>query len=169
MIATGKHVPGHGDTGTNSHLALTVVTVSRSRLDTVELVPFRAAVNAGVGAIMSFHGTMPALDSSDVPGTLSPKVLTGLLRGEMGFKGIIISDAMDMRGVLDTYGSDEAVKRAIAAGIDVLIQPLDVSKAIDAVLPGVSEGRDTQARVGSSARKGSGDQAPLRVGESETG
>ena len=153
MIATGKHFPGHGDTGTNSHLALPVVTVSRSRLDTVELVPFRAAVNAGVGAIMSFHGAMPALDSSNVPGTLSPKVLTGLLRGEMGFKGIIISDAMDMRGVLDTYGSDEAVKRAIAAGIDVLIQPLDVSKTIDAVLAGVSEGRYTQARIDSSARR----------------
>ncbi|HEY4733558.1 MAG TPA: glycoside hydrolase family 3 N-terminal domain-containing protein [Gemmatimonadaceae bacterium] len=153
MIATGKHFPGHGDTGTNSHLALPVVTVSRSRLDTVELVPFRAAVNAGVGAIMSFHGAMPALDSSNVPGTLSPKVLTGLLRGEMGFRGMIISDAMDMRGVLDTYGADEAVKRAIAAGIDVLIQPLDVSKTIDAVLAGIAEGRYTQARVDSSARK----------------
>ena len=153
MIATGKHFPGHGDTGVNSHLALPVVTVSRTRLDTVELVPFRAAVNAGVGAIMSFHGAMPALDSSNVPGTLSSKVLTGLLRGEMGFKGIIISDAMDMRGVLDTYGSDEAVKRAVAAGIDVLIQPLDVPKTIDAVLAGISEGRYTEARLDSSVRK----------------
>jgi beta-N-acetylhexosaminidase len=153
MIATGKHFPGHGDTGVNSHLALPVVTVSRSRLDTVELVPFRAAVNGGVGAIMSFHGAMPALDSSNVPGTLSPKVLTALLRGEMGFKGIIISDAMDMRGVLDQYGSDEAVKRAIAAGIDVLIQPLDVSKTIDAVVAGVREGRYTEARLDSSVRR----------------
>jgi beta-N-acetylhexosaminidase len=153
MIATGKHFPGHGDTGVNSHLALPVVTVSRSRLDTVELVPFRAAVNGGVGAIMSFHGAMPALDSSNVPGTLSPKVLTALLRGEMGFKGIIISDAMDMRGVLDQYGSDEAVKRAISAGIDVLIQPLDVSKAIDAVVAGVREGRYTEARLDSSVRR----------------
>ncbi|MEA2762494.1 MAG: hypothetical protein QOD47_1778 [Gemmatimonadaceae bacterium] len=153
MIATGKHFPGHGDTGTNSHLALPVVTVSRSRLDTVELVPFRAAVNGGVGAIMSFHGAMPALDSSNVPGTLSPKVLTALLRGELGFKGIIISDAMDMRGVLDQYGSDEAVKRAISAGIDVLIQPLDVSQAIDAVVAGVREGRYTEARLDSSARR----------------
>ncbi len=153
MIATGKHFPGHGDTGTNSHLALPVVTVSRSRLDTVELVPFRAAVNGGVGAIMSFHGAMPALDSSNVPGTLSPKVLTALLRGELGFKGIIISDAMDMRGVLDQYGSDEAVKRAISAGIDVLIQPLDVSQTIDAVVAGVREGRYTEARLDSSVRR----------------
>jgi beta-N-acetylhexosaminidase len=153
MIATGKHFPGHGDTGVNSHLALPIVTVSRARLDTVELVPFRAAVASGVGAIMSFHGSMPALDSSNVPGTLSPKVLTGLLRGEMGFKGIIISDAMDMRGVLDQFGADEAVKRAISAGIDVLIQPLDVSQTIDAVVAGVHEGRYTEARLDSSVRK----------------
>lgn len=153
MIATGKHFPGHGDTRVNSHLALPVVTASRSRLDTVELVPFRAAVNSGVGAIMSFHGAMPALDSSGVPGTLSPKVLTGLLRSEMGFRGIIISDAMDMRGVLDQFGADEAVKRAIAAGIDVLIQPLDVSKTIDAVIAGMNEGRYTEARVDSSVRR----------------
>jgi beta-N-acetylhexosaminidase len=153
MIATGKHFPGHGDTGVNSHLALPVVTVSRSRLDTVELVPFRAAVNGGVGAIMSFHGAMPALDSSGVPGTLSSKVLTGLLRGEMGFRGIIISDAMDMRGVLDQFGAGEAVKRAIAAGIDVLIQPLDVSQTIDAVVAGVTEGRYTEARLDSSVRR----------------
>ena len=153
MIATGKHFPGHGDTGVNSHLALPVVTVSRSRLDTVELVPFRAAVNGGVGAIMSFHGAMPALDSSGVPGTLSSKVLTGLLRGEMGFRGIIISDAMDMRGVLDQFGASEAVKRAIAAGIDVLIQPLDVPQTIDAVVAGVAEGRYTEARLDSSVRR----------------
>lgn len=153
MIATGKHFPGHGDTGTNSHLALPIVTVSRSRLDTVELVPFRAAVNGGVGAIMSFHGAMPALDSSGVPGTLSSKVLTGLLRGEMGFKGIIISDAMDMRGVLDQFGAAEAAKRAIAAGIDVLIQPLNVSETIDAVVDGVTEHRYTEARLDSSVRR----------------
>jgi beta-N-acetylhexosaminidase len=153
MIATGKHFPGHGDTGVNSHLALPIVTVSRSRLDTVELVPFRAAVNGGVGAIMSFHGAMPALDSSNVPGTLSPKVITGLLRGEMGFRGIIISDAMDMRGVLDKYGADEATKRAISAGIDVLIQPLDVTQTISAVVAGVTEGRYTEARLDSSVRR----------------
>jgi beta-N-acetylhexosaminidase len=153
MIATGKHFPGHGDTGMNSHLALPVVTVSRNRLDTLELVPFRAAIKAGVGAIMSFHGVMPALDSSNVPGTLSPKVLTGLLRGEMGFNGIIISDAMDMRGVLDQFGAAEATKRAIAAGVDVLIQPLDVTQTIDAAVAGVSEGRYTEARLDSSVRR----------------
>lgn len=153
MIATGKHFPGHGDTGTNSHLALPVVTVSRSRLDSVELVPFRAAIQAGVGAIMSFHGAMPALDSSGVPGTLSARVMTGLLRNDLKFGGIIISDAMDMRGVLNQYGADEATKRSVAAGIDVLIQPLDVRKTIDAVVAGVAEGRFTEARLDSSVRR----------------
>lgn len=153
MIATGKHFPGHGDTGVNSHLALPVVTVSRSRLDSVELVPFRAAVKAGVGAIMSFHGAMPALDSSNVPGTLSARVMTQLLRREMGFNGMIISDAMDMRGVLDQFGLAEAIKRAVAAGVDVLIQPQDVTQAIDAVVAGVSEGRYTEARLDSSVHR----------------
>lgn len=153
MIATGKHFPGHGDTGVNSHLALPVVTVSRNRLDSVELVPFRAAVSSGVGAMMSFHGAMPALDSSGVPGTLSQKVMTDLLRNELRFTGIIISDAMDMAGVLNQYGAVEAVKRAVAAGVDILIQPLDVTQTIDAVIAGVTEGRYTAARLDESVRR----------------
>jgi len=153
MIATGKHFPGHGDTETNSHLALPVVNATRARLDSVELVPFRAVIAAGVGAIMTFHGAMPALDSTGAPGTLSRPVLTGLLRSELGFRGLIISDAMDMRGVIDTYGSAEAVKRAVAAGADVLLQPVDVRVAIDAVVAGVSEGRYGEARIDESVRR----------------
>lgn len=153
MIATAKHFPGHGDTETNSHLALPVVNVTRARLDSVELVPFRAAVKAGVGAVMTFHGSMPALDPSGVPGTLSAKVVTGLLRTQMKFDGLVISDAMDMRGVTDTYGATEAVKRAVAAGVDVLIQPADVPAAIDAVVAGVTEGRYPQSRVDDAARR----------------
>ena len=153
MVATGKHFPGHGDTEVNSHLALPVVDVSRARLDSVELVPFRAAVHAGVGAIMSFHGAMPALDPSKVPATLSPVILGGLLREEMGFDGVIISDAMDMRGVLDRYGAVEATKRAVAAGADVLIQPLDAAQTIDAVVDGVREGRYAESRLDASVRR----------------
>ena len=153
MIATGKHFPGHGDTEVNSHLALPVVSAGRARLDSVELVPFNVAVRAGVGAIMSFHGAMPALDSSGAPGTLSPAVLTGLLRGEMGFDGVIISDAMDMRGVLDRYGPVEAAILAVQAGADVLIQPLDVAQTIAAVVTGVSSGRYAEARLDTSVRR----------------
>ena len=153
MLATGKHFPGHGDTGVNSHLALPVVTASRARLDSVELVPFKAAVASGVSAIMTFHGAMPALDSSGVPGTLSHKVLTDLLRDSLHFAGIVITDAMDMQGVLDTYGSAEATMRAVAAGADVLLQPVEASSAIDAVTAGVTLGRYDEARLDRSVRR----------------
>jgi beta-N-acetylhexosaminidase len=153
MLATAKHFPGHGDTDVNSHLALPVVTASRARLDSVELPPFRASIAAGVGAVMTFHGSMPALDSSGAPGTLSPAVLTGLLRKEMGFNGLIISDAMDMRGVLDRYGAVEAAKLAVLAGADILIQPEDVSQTIEAVVAGVTEGRIARARIDGAVRR----------------
>ncbi len=153
MIATGKHFPGHGDTGTNSHLALPVVRVSRARLDSVELVPFNAAVKANVGAIMTFHGSMPALDSSGAPGTLSHNVLTSLLRDEMHFRGLVVSDAMDMQGVLATYGPTNAAQMAVAAGADVLLQPQDVATTVNAVVAGVTSGRYTEARLDESVRR----------------
>ena len=153
MIATGKHFPGHGDTEVNSHIGLPVVSVSRSRLDTVEFVPFKRAVSADVGAVMSFHGLMPALDPAGVPGTLSSVVLQNVLRGDLGFHGMLISDAMDMRGVLEQFGSVEAAKRAVAAGIDVLIQPVNVHETIEAVVAGVREGRYSEARLDSSVRR----------------
>jgi beta-N-acetylhexosaminidase len=153
MIATEKHFPGHGDTGTNSHLALPVVRVSRARLDSVELVPFKAAVKANVGAIMTFHGSMPALDSSGAPGTLSHSVLTTLLRDELHFQGLVVSDAMDMGGVLATYGAVNAAQMAVAAGADVLLQPQDVATTVDAVVAGVTSGRYTEARLDASVRR----------------
>ena len=152
VMATGKHFPGHGDTEINSHLALPTVAVSRARLDSVELPPFRAAVKAGIGAMMTFHGILPALDSSGVPATLSRAVLTGLLRREMGFKGLIFTDAMTMAGVLQQFGSREAVKRAVAAGADVVLMPEDTRAAIDAIVEGVKEGRFSEARLDSSVR-----------------
>jgi beta-N-acetylhexosaminidase len=153
VVATGKHFPGHGDTETNSHLALAVVTASRARLDSVELTPFRAAIRAHLGAIMTFHGYLPALDSSGVPATLSPRVMTDLLRKELGFDGLVITDAMDMAGVVSQFGAFEAAKRAIAAGADVLLMPADVSGTIEAVVAGVREGRFSEERINVSVRR----------------
>lgn len=174
MFATGKHFPGHGDTDENSHLTITTVHASRAELDTVELVPFRSAIAAGVQGIMTFHGLIPALDTTPVPATLNPAIMTGLLRKQLGFKGLLVTDAMDMGGVLSrvsapsgapgkdvqgNYGTiknalsiGEACKLAIAAGADILLMPSDVPAAIDAVVEGVQEGRFTQARVDSSVR-----------------
>jgi beta-N-acetylhexosaminidase len=153
MLATAKHFPGHGDTETNSHLALAEVTAPRARLDSVELVPFRAAIAAGVGAVMTFHGSLPALDSSRVPATLSPAVMTGLLRTAMRFDGLLVTDAMDMGGVVGSFGGVEAVKRAIAAGNDILLMPSDPRLAIESVVAGLAEGRYDEARLDRSVRR----------------
>jgi beta-N-acetylhexosaminidase len=176
MVATGKHFPGHGDTDENSHLTITTVHASRARIDTVELVPFRRAVAAGLQGMMTFHGVIPSLDTTPIPATLNPAIMTGLLRKQLGFNGLLITDAMDMNGVLSrvtlgqtakpgqvvqgNYGTisngvgiAEACKLAIAAGADILLMPSDVPAAIDAVVSGVREGRFTQARVDSSVRR----------------
>ena len=153
MLATGKHFPGHGDTETNSHLSLSAVTASRARLDSVELLPFRAAIDAGVGAMMTFHGYLPALDTAQVPATLSTKVMSTLLRDEMKFDGLLVTDAMDMGGVVNKFGGLEASKRAIVAGADLLLMPSDIRGSIDAVVAGVNEGRYTEARLDRSVRR----------------
>ncbi len=152
VIATGKHFPGHGDTEINSHLALPTVSVSRARLDSMELPPFRAAVKAGIGGMMTFHGIFPALDTAVVPATLSTAVLTGLLRTEMGFQGLIFTDAMTMAGVLQQFGAREAAIRAVEAGADVVLMPENTREAIDAIVGGVTAGRYTEARLDRSVR-----------------
>ncbi|MEO7998938.1 MAG: glycoside hydrolase family 3 N-terminal domain-containing protein, partial [Gemmatimonadaceae bacterium] len=153
MLATGKHFPGHGDTEQNSHLELARVTASRARLDSVELMPFREAIRAGVRGMMTFHGDLPALDSSKIAATLSPKVMIDLLRKQMGFNGILVTDALDMNGAIGTLSMAEVTIRAVVAGNDVLLMPSSVPGAIDAVVAGVKAGRFTEARVDSSVRK----------------
>lgn len=150
MIATAKHFPGHGDTEVNSHLGLPSLDVSRARMDTLELVPFRAAIRAGVGAVMTFHGAFTALDSG-VPATLSRRIMHDLLREELGFRGLLVTDAMDMQGVMATMGLAEASRRAVEAGNDVLLMPTDVPLTIESIVAGVREGRYPEARVDSSA------------------
>lgn len=153
MLATAKHFPGHGDTEQNSHLELSRVDVSRARLDSVELRPFRAAIDAGVRGVMTFHGDLPALDTTRTAATLSRAVMTDLLRRDMGFRGILVTDALDMNGVLGDMTMAEATQRAVAAGNDVLLMPTDVRVAIQAVVDGVEQRRYSAARVDSSVRK----------------
>ena len=153
MLATAKHFPGHGDTEQNSHLELARVDASRARLDSVELLPFREAIKAGVSGVMTFHGYLPALDTTRTAATLSPKIMLGLLRKQMGFQGILITDALDMNGVLGTATMGEVTQLAVAAGNDVLLMPTDAPAAIDAVVAGVRSGRFTEARVDSSVRR----------------
>ena len=120
ILACGKHFPGHGDTDTDSHLALPRIPHSRARLEAVEMVPFRAAIDAGLGAVMTSHILFPAIDPA-LPATLSPAILTGLLRQQMGFDGLIITDDLEMRGIADHWGAGEAAVLAVEAGADMVL------------------------------------------------
>ena len=154
MLATVKHFPGHGDTGTDSHIALPVITAGWSRLDSVELVPFRAAIKAGVAGVMSAHIALPGIDSGRTrPATLNPDILTGLLRDSLDFSGLVVTDALNMGGIVSGYGTGEAAVLAMLAGTDLLLQPADPGVAIDAVVAAVESGRISRERVDSSVRR----------------
>ena len=153
MLATAKHFPGHGDTEQNSHLELARVDASRAHIDSVELPPFRAAVDAGVRGVMTFHGYIPALDTTPIAATLNPRIMTDLLRGDLGFKGIVVTDALDMNGVLGKMSMAEVTQRAVLAGADVLLMPSDNVGAVDAVVDGVRTGRFPESRIDASVRR----------------
>ncbi len=152
-LTTAKHFPGHGDTRTDSHIELPVIGADRERLDRVELVPFRTAVDAGVDAVMTAHVAVPGVLGDDRPATMSPELMTDLLRGEMGFDGILFTDALRMGAITDGYGAGEAAVVALEAGSDVLLAPDGIGVAIDAVTDAVESGRITRERIDRSVRR----------------
>ncbi len=152
-LTTAKHFPGHGDTRTDSHIELPVIAADRDRLDRVELAPFRAAVDAGVDAVMTAHVAVPGVLGSDLPATLAPELMTGLLRDEMGFGGILFTDALRMGAITDGYGAGEAAVLALEAGSDVILAPADVAATIEAVAGAVGEGRVSRERIDLSVRR----------------
>lgn len=161
MLAVAKHFPGHGDTHTDSHLALPLVGASRARLDSVELVPFRAGVDAGIDGVMSAHIAVPALSGNRTPATLSHAILTGLLRDEMGFDGLIITDALNMAAVTRHAEPVEIILGAVQAGADILLQPGDPELAIDVLVEAVQRGDLREARLDASVRRVLGAKAKL--------
>ncbi len=150
MLATAKHFPGHGDTGTDSHIALPVIAADRPRLDSVELVPFRMAVQAGVDAVMSAHIALPALTGGSTPATFSTLLLDTLLRRDIGFRGLVVTDALEMGAIVAQYGAGPAAVGALQAGADVLLMPTSVPDAVAAVVAAVERGAVTEARVDAS-------------------
>ena len=157
MLVTAKHFPGHGDTATDSHLGLAHVTGDRARLDAVELPPFRRAIEAGVDAVMVAHVTVPALDPEpNRVATTSKSIVSGLLKEEMGFKGIVVTDALDMAGLTRLYAKNigRAAVESFLAGNDMLIIPADLDASYRAVLQAVEERRNRAAqRLDQSVRK----------------
>ncbi len=153
-IATGKHFPGHGDTETDSHVALPVIRHDRARMDSVELRPFQEAIAAGMGAIMTAHISVPSLNGGvREPATLSPLVLTSILRDQMGFGGIVFTDAMDMAAISRQHNSGEAAVRAIEAGNDVVLMPASVEGAVKGVVEAVKTGRLSEERIDQSVMR----------------
>jgi len=153
-IATAKHFPGHGDTDVDSHVGLPVVRADWSRLSSNELRPFRAAVDAGAAMVMSAHIALPAIEGdTSTPATLTARVMSGLLRDSLGFRGLAITDAMTMDGVGKGYGVEESSVLAVKAGADIILKPSDVPRAIDAVVRAVESGSIPGARIEQSVRR----------------
>ncbi|MGB8473171.1 MAG: glycoside hydrolase family 3 N-terminal domain-containing protein [Candidatus Acidiferrum sp.] len=153
-MATAKHFPGHGDTSTDSHMDLPVIHADRERLEHLELVPFRAAIAAGAESIMTGHLSIPALEpDANTPATLSSNILTGLLRGELKYKGLVVTDAMDMGGITVRYAPGDAAVRAFAAGADALLMPPVPDAAFEALKEAVKSGRISRERLDGSVRR----------------
>lgn len=154
QIATAKHFPGHGDTSQDSHLELPVIDVSRERLHQVELPPFRAAIEAGAGAVMTAHIYLPQLEpEKGVPATLSRAATTELLRGELGFPGLVFTDALTMQGVAAHFTPEEVAIRAVKAGADILLLPVDIGKSFQALKQAVESGDIPASRIEESVRR----------------
>jgi beta-N-acetylhexosaminidase len=154
MIATAKHFPGHGDTAQDSHLLLPSILADRERLEKVELAPFREAMAAGVRAVMTAHLFVPALEPTpDLPATLSRAILTDLLRDKLGFKGLVVTDAMEMGGITNTYSPEDAALRAVLAGADLLLLPPEPSRVAASLVAAVKDGRIPARRIDESVRR----------------
>ncbi len=154
MIATAKHFPGHGDTHVDSHSQLPTLDHSVARLDSIELLPFRRLVNAGVLSVMTGHLAVPSLDTSNRPATLSRLMVDSLLRARLGFRGLVITDALNMKAVTRTGGGNGAVwKDAVLAGADVLLMPTDAGACIDTITAAVARGEIPVDEIDRSARR----------------
>ncbi len=153
VLSCAKHFPGHGDTSSDSHLTLPLLPHSRERLARMELPPFERAIAAGVAAVMTAHLMLPALDG-ERPATLSRPVLTGLLRQELGFAGLIVTDALVMEAITGRYGAGEAAVLALEAGADLVLMPADADAAVGAIAAAVHAGRlDREALEASAERR----------------
>ena len=153
MLATLKHFPGHGDTEEDSHMGLPLLPFDLPRLDSVELLPFRHGIAAGAKAVMTAHLALPRIDTSKRPATLSKPILTDLLRNNLAFDGIVITDGMQMQGITDNFGTGESAVLALEAGADCILAPLDIPEAYNAVLQAVKSGRISTGRIDMSVRR----------------
>ncbi|MFF7181626.1 glycoside hydrolase family 3 N-terminal domain-containing protein [Streptomyces sp. NPDC008121] len=150
VAATSKHFPGHGDTAVDSHYGLPTISHTRAQWAELDAPPFRAAISAGIDSIMTAHIVVPALDPSEDPATLSRPILTGILREELGYDGVVVTDSLGMEGVRTKYGDARVPVLALQAGVDQLLNPPKLDVAWNAVLQAVKDGELTEARLDES-------------------
>jgi beta-N-acetylhexosaminidase len=176
VLATAKHFPGHGDTAVDSHRGLPIINFSRERLEKIELIPFRSIINQGIGSVMVAHIGLPLIDATEIkplkksikasytesevvtenatlPSTLSPKVIIDILKKDLNFDGLVVTDALDMSGLTLYFNQDEAAVRAFLAGADVLLKPANTDLAIKGLKEAVKSGRISEERLNQSVRK----------------
>ncbi len=154
ILSSGKHFPGHGDTATDSHHALPVIDFSRKRLDSIELYPFKRLIQEGLSSVMVAHLNVPSLEiKKKLPSSLSEQIISGILKDEMGFKGLVFTDALNMKGAAD-YGKEGEVElKAFLAGNDILLMPTDVTKAKEKLLKAYEKGKISEKRLATSVKK----------------
>ncbi len=150
MLCTLKHFPGHGDTATDSHYGAAVVQKTMAELEACELLPFRAGIDAGAEFVMVGHLCVPAVTGDQTPASLSPLLTTGLLRDDLGFGGLVITDSMQMKAVTGQYSPGEAAVLAIQAGADIILMPEDLAAAADGLLAAVERGDISEQRLDES-------------------
>jgi beta-N-acetylhexosaminidase len=153
LVSTAKHFPGHGDTGTDSHYALPIINHTLDQWRTIDAPPFQAAIGHGIDSIMTAHILVPALDPSGDPATLSQPILTGVLRQQLGFDGVVVTDSLGMAGVRQKYGDDRVPVLALKADADQLLNPPDLAVAWNAVLEAVKNGELPESRIDTSLHR----------------
>ncbi|TMM53808.1 beta-N-acetylglucosaminidase [Maribacter algarum] len=154
VLSSGKHFPGHGDTATDSHKALPIIDFPKSRLDSIELYPYKKLIDAGVSSIMVAHLEVPALElKKGLPSSLSEQIISGILKEQMGFEGLIFTDALNMSGVANTGKNGDVEVKAFLAGNDMLLMPTEVSKAKEKLVKAYKKGKITEKRLASSVKK----------------
>lgn len=152
-LSSLKHFPGHGDTATDSHIGLASINVDKKRLNSLELIPFKKGIEQGADSVMTGHLIVPQVTNDEIPSTLNPKISTDLLRKELNFKGIIVTDGMEMGAIVKNYSEEKSVVMAVQAGADVILLPLDAIRAIDWIEAAVKRGELTEERINESVRK----------------
>ncbi len=153
VIAVYKHFPGHGSTISDSHSVLPIISKTKEELVTSDLIPFQKAIDAGADIIMVGHLAVPSISHDETPASLSPAIITGLLKEEMGYQGLVVTDALNMGAITKYYSEKEIYERAIQAGVDILLMPVDLGRAIAYIKESIAEGQITEQQIDESVRK----------------